>query len=111
MKRTITQSDFIDAFRDYGREDQFSYEALCALFEFFDDLDEQCDTETELDVIAICCEFSEEPWKDIADNYSIDLTDCEDDDDKCNAVGDYLQDNTMLVGGTNAGNDYLYISF
>lgn len=59
MKTTITQSMFIDAFRDCGRESQFSYAGLCALFEYLDDLDEQCGTETELDPIAICCDFSE----------------------------------------------------
>ena len=99
MKRTITQSDFIDAFRDYGREDQFSYEALCALFEFFDEYDECAGTETELDVIAICCDFYESDIDEVADNYGI----TED-------IEEYLNENTLLVGVTDAGN-YVYQAF
>ena len=55
MYQNITQSMFIDAFHDCGRDEQFSYGSLCALFEFF----EECDPDMELDVIAICCEFAE----------------------------------------------------
>ncbi len=100
MKQSITESGFRDAFRDCGRADQFSYEALGLLYEFFERLDEDCGTETELDVIAICCEFSEDDWKDVADNYSIDLSDCDDDDEKLAAVIEHLEYNTMLVGKT-----------
>lgn len=49
----VTKYSFIDAFHNKGRGDQFSYEALCALFEYLDDSD------TELDVIGLCCDFSE----------------------------------------------------
>jgi hypothetical protein len=49
----VTKHNFIDAFHNKGRGDQFTYEALCALFEYLDDSD------TELDVIGLCCEFSE----------------------------------------------------
>lgn len=109
MKQSITESGFRGAFRDYGRNDQFSYEALGLLYEFFGQLDEDCGTETELDVIAICCEFSEESWEDIADNFSIDLTaDCN-DDEKQTTVMEYLWDNTSVVGESKAG--IIYQSF
>jgi len=55
MIQTINQSQFIDAFRAMGRETQFSYGALCALFEWLEEIDENYD----LDVIALCCEFTE----------------------------------------------------
>lgn len=48
MKQSINQSQFIDAFRDYGREDNFSYPGLCALYDWIEELDESCGTETEL---------------------------------------------------------------
>ena len=98
MKQTVTFSDFVDAFRDCGRKDQFSYDALRVLFDSLDRLDEDCGTETELDVIAICCEFSEDDWQDIADYYSIDLSDCGYDNEKQCAVVDYLQENTFVCG-------------
>lgn len=59
MEKTVSKSDFRDAFRTYERQDNFSYEGLGALFDYIEELDESCDTETELDVIAICCEYTE----------------------------------------------------
>ena len=59
MKTNVSFYDFERAFSDMGRQDQFSYEGKRALFEWFEQLDEDCGTETELDVIAICCEFCE----------------------------------------------------
>lgn len=110
MKQSITFSHFTDAFRDMGRDEQFSYAAQKLLFDWFEQYDEDCGTETELDVIAICCEFSEEDSDDIADNYNIDLSDCEDDDERHDAVEEYLLENTSLIGQTNVGN-FVYQAF
>jgi hypothetical protein len=46
---------FIDAFHKMGRGNQFSYGALVALFEWLEETDEN----NELDVIELCCEFTE----------------------------------------------------
>ena len=105
MKQTINLSDFRDAFRDYDRKENFSYEGLELLYDMF----EEVDPEMELDVIAICCDYSEDDWQSIADNYSIDLDDCEDDDEKEKIVEEYLNDNTFLVGKTNEG--FVYQAF
>ena len=59
MKKTINEDQFVQAFKDYGRENQFSREALKALFEYIEGLEEDTGEETELDVIALCCEFTE----------------------------------------------------
>lgn len=59
MKQTITFSQFCDAFLDMGRENNFSYAGKRALFDFIEQMDEDCGTDTELDVIALCCEFTE----------------------------------------------------
>jgi len=50
---------FTDRFRDMGREDQFTYEGKKALFEYLTDYEEEMETSIELDVIALCCEFTE----------------------------------------------------
>lgn len=55
MIRTIDVNDFIDAFREMGRAEQFSYAAKRALFEYY----EEIDPAWELDVIAICCDWVE----------------------------------------------------
>ena len=62
MKQTINDCDFIDAFRNYfgGQyKTNFSYEGLKALFEWFEEYENDTGEEMELDVIAICCDFSE----------------------------------------------------
>ena len=68
MKQSISQSQFIDAFRDYGREDNFSYDGLCALY----DMLEECYPDFELDVIAICCDFCEyDSFEELANDYDV----------------------------------------
>jgi hypothetical protein len=57
MVQTINTHSFRDAFSKMGRKDQFSYEGLGALFELLEELNEG--RTYELDVIGLCCEFSE----------------------------------------------------
>ena len=61
MKTIITVHSFVEAFRACGRGTQFSYHALRALFEHLERIEEDTDTELELDPIALCCEWSEYP--------------------------------------------------
>ena len=56
MYKTITKCDFHDAFRAMGRGEQFTYEGLNALYDYLEDA---YSDEYELDVVALCCEFSE----------------------------------------------------
>ena len=58
MKQTVTESMFIDSFTG-GYKDNFSYEGRKALFEWLEELDDSCGIETELDPIALCCEYTE----------------------------------------------------
>lgn len=95
MKTTVDLYEFREAFRRADR-DNYTREGLEMLFDYLEEYEEQTGTELEFDVIAICCDFDENHWEDVAANYSIDLTDCE--DDKIEAVRDYLNDNTSLVG-------------
>jgi len=99
MRQTINKSQFRDAFSDMGRGDQFSYDALGLLYDYLEEVDE----DFELDVIAICCDFSEDSIEDIASNYSIDLSELEDEDEKKEAVMEYLNNNTSVVGETKDG--------
>jgi hypothetical protein len=102
MKQTINFSSFIDAFRAYARYDQFGYQALRVIFDFLEQYEQDCNEELELDVIAICCEYDSSHYKDIADNYRIDLSDADGDEDaEKQIVLDYLNDNTMVLGETD----------
>lgn len=74
MKMSVTTTQFIDEFKNYNRGNQFSYEALCALFDYYEEFDENY----ELDVIAICCEWTEyESLEDACDAYSVEYDDFE----------------------------------
>jgi hypothetical protein len=61
MKQTITEYQFIEAFRHAGRETQFSVPARRALFAHFEIIEQYQDEEIELDPIAVCCDFAEYP--------------------------------------------------
>jgi hypothetical protein len=122
MKTTVSRYDFERAFVDADRKYNFSYEGLKVLFDYLEDYEEQTGEEIELDVIALCCDYSEDTVADIANNYSIDLSECEDgictasahglekvEDAKRDVVRDYLNDNTQLVGETSTG--FVYACF
>ena len=83
MKTTVSNSDFHDRFRTMGRENQFTYEAKNALFDYLKRYEEDCEQEVELDVIALCCEYDEyedieEFWKDYDKETYPTLDDLED---------------------------------
>jgi hypothetical protein len=60
MKTTINQSDFVSAFKGNSeRKNQFSYGALCALFDYYEEVEQSSGEEFELDVIGICCDWTE----------------------------------------------------
>jgi hypothetical protein len=109
MMQTINFSGFVDAFYNCNRGEQSSGEALQIIFDYLEEIDEN----HELDVVAVCCEFSEDTLENIAASYDIDLTDSEgeplDENEQAEAVRDYLNDNTSLVGETNSG--FVYVQF
>ena len=72
MTKKIYFNDFEKEFRYYGREDNFSWEGLRALFDYLEQYEEDCDQEIELDIIALCCEYTEDSIQNIADNYGIE---------------------------------------
>jgi len=70
MKKNVYECDFIDTFRNYGREDDFSHAGLRALYLYLVELEEYYDTEIELDVVSLCCKYSEyETAHEAASNY------------------------------------------
>ena len=70
MINTINKYEFRDAFHKMGRGDQFSYEGLIALFDYLEMLEDDIGEPIELDVISLCCEYSEyENLKEFQDDY------------------------------------------
>lgn len=50
---------FQDAFHNMDRKDNFSYNGLRTLYDYLEQLEEDTGETIELDVIALCCEYSE----------------------------------------------------
>lgn len=111
MKITVTETMFKDAFYKAGRQDNFSYDGLSILFEYFENLEDDCDMSIELDVIAICCEYQEMCVADIAENYSIEIDDDLDDDEIVEVVEDYLNDNSQICGKWTDDDGITYFVF
>ena len=85
MKKTINLHEFRNEFDEYGRSENFSYKGLEVLFDHLEDLGDDLGEEIELDVIAICCEFTEyENLEELQQNYN-DIETMED-----------LEDNTYV---------------
>jgi hypothetical protein len=59
MYQTINQSDFVSAFKQSERKNQFSYTALCAIFDNITEIEGDGGDEYEFDLIAICCGWTE----------------------------------------------------
>ena len=59
MYQRVNFSDFRQAFHNHDRGNQFSYEGLKALFSHLEEVEGETGEEMELDVIALCCEYSE----------------------------------------------------
>ena len=70
MKKTIDFYEFRDAFKDL-RPNNFSYEGLEVLWEHFLEYEESTGTEIELDVIAICCDYTESTIEEALKNYGL----------------------------------------
>jgi len=102
MKKTVSVYDFRDAFQE-PRRGNFSYEALSLLFDYFEQLEEDTGEQIELDVIAICCDFAEDDFKTIIEDYRIDVSDCEDEDEMKLTAQYFLENEGAFVGITDAG--------
>jgi len=62
---------FAARFSDYGREDNFSRTALRAMFDYLSELAEDTGP-IKIDVIALCCEWSENTEESICEAYSLE---------------------------------------
>ena|SRR5882757_8471555 len=70
MIQTVTFSDFCNSFSDQYK-DNFTYEGKRALFDYLEELEEETGKQTELDPVALCCEYTEyEDLKELKKDYS-----------------------------------------
>lgn len=111
MYQSINEYQFREAFRSMGRGDQFTYEGLNTLFNWLEHYEIDTGEKVEFDVIALCCDYSEEHYKDIFNSYDIICESDEPTDEEVKeAVIDHLNDNTLFIGETKDGN-FLFQQF
>ena len=112
MKQTVYAGDFRDAFHNAGRENNFSYEGLGILYDYFMEYEDSTGEEIELDVIAICCEYTEASAREIAENYAYfddEELDEMDAEELAKEVREKLEYNTMLCGEYEAEGETFFI--
>ena len=81
MKQTVNEHTFHRAFEQL-RPDQFTYQGLNALYDYLTDFEDGTGEEVELDVIGICCEYSEyDNLKEFQAEYSEEYKTIEDIED------------------------------
>jgi hypothetical protein len=89
--QTLNKHQFIDSFKSWDTySNNFSYEGLELLFDW---LDESGDDE-ELDVVALCCDFTESDVATIIQDYNLPQ------DTSFNDALEYIQDKSLVVGVT-----------
>ena len=100
MKQTIGLSQFTDAFMSI-RPNNFSHEGLEILFQGIEEFEEDTNEEMELDVIALCCDFSEMTAEEVMASYNLDQNE---------DIAEFLNMNTWLIGETDK-NTYVFRQF
>jgi len=70
IKQNVNFSMFLDSFSDTYRHN-FTYEGKRALFDYLEQLSEDLGEDIELDIIALCCDYTEyENLEELQRNYS-----------------------------------------
>jgi len=91
MKKIISKYDFTNDFNAI-RPDNFSYAGLIALFNYLEEVEESMGGEIELDVIALCCEYTETTIEEYAESY-MDA----DEDVTIEDAMTHAQDHTVVI--------------
>lgn len=107
-----TASTFINMFEQYGRGDQFSGDGLIALFDYLDQLSEDLGQDIQIDVIGLCCEYSEyDNLQDLADAFNTAFTEeqLQDVEEHKEDILEYFTDNTQVI--EVSGGSYIIAEF
>ncbi len=96
MFSRIDQNGFADAFRAFGRQDTFSRPGRRALFDYLEQMEEDTGEQIELDIIALCCDYSEyENALEAAKEYGFQ-DEVEDDEAEEKAL-EWLEERTTVI--------------
>jgi hypothetical protein len=59
MKQTVLRNDFVHAFKSSHTYNKFTVEALDALYNYFEEIEDDTAMSIDFDMVAICCEYAE----------------------------------------------------
>ena len=104
---TINASDLYNMACSMGRGHNFGYSGWLAIGDYLENLSDDLGENIEIDIIAICCEYSmaestEEFFMERQHLHGIDLPTMEEweeleDDKKLETIEEFLQENTALI--------------
>lgn len=101
---TVNPSDIYHMACRMDRGDNFGYNGWNAIGEYLENLSEDIGEDYEVDIVGICCDYSmsenvSEWWDEYGEYSDIDSEEWEnmDEEEKLEAIRDYLQDNTSVV--------------
>lgn len=72
MIKTLSQSEFIEETNKFSESyrDKFTYEGKQALFDYFENYEEETGEKIEFDYIALCCDYTEyNSFEEFQDQY------------------------------------------
>lgn len=106
LKITANADHVVNLATAYGRLDQFGYNGWRMLAEAMDQLSDDIGEDIEVDVIGWCCDYShaasvDEAFEELQHYYAWTIEraewDAMDDDEKLNAIRDFLRENMSLM--------------
>ena len=103
-------------FREAGREKHFSYEGYNAIFDYLYDYSEGMGEDFKVDVIALCCDFTEySGWEELYNNYSYSYNNESEtfeeleENDELDDFKEWVQDRTTVIKVTDYKNNIVGI--
>lgn len=100
----LSSSDLYHMACRIDRGHNFGYNGWRAIGEYLEELSDGIGEDVEVDIVGICCDYSmaestSDWWKEYGVYSDIDSDEWEekDEDEKLEAIQDYLQENTSVV--------------
>ena len=96
---TIDSYGFRNAFERCGRQNQFSHCGKLALFEHLESIEQDTGSDIELDVVGLCCEYTEyaSALDAVYGSTDFECEDSLDEDFKESEALKYLQKKTQVI--------------
>lgn len=101
---TVNPSELYHMACRMDRGDSFGYNGWRAIGEYLEELSDGMGEDVEVDIVGICCDYSmaestSDWWQEYGEYSAIDAEEWGnmDEEEKLEAIRDYLQDNTSVV--------------